>query len=205
MSEINLKKKDVSVLAALRDLNWDTNTRELRRHINNRRNDLKDVDLSNINYRVNTKFNYDAEDSDYRWVETRDMTKEEIMEELDLDDIKGAPPKKIIGKDEEGINEALEQNKGLFVENYEDTEHRVKELDKRSEENAKMNREQEEQIENLKKQSDENKRRISSNQNKTEKMIKAIAILSNDIGNSELRKITRVADEDDDLTLKDLR
>lgn len=179
---MTIKDKDVSVLVGLKEKEWDTNTSDLKDYVNGR-NDLEDLSLTNINYRVNKKFNNKYEDSLYDWIETEDRGETET----------GAnKAKRVYAVDKEGILEALEENVDKYIDDYEGTKSFMKTIDKRSQNNQRVIEEINEKV-NSKAESD-----------KVEDLILTVAVLTDSISNKDLKTIKRVADDNDELTLKDV-
>lgn len=133
-----LTDKDIAVLVGLQDKEWETNTSELRKYINNKRNDVPDLDLSKVNYRINTKFHIDNGSDELGWVDTEDGGTTESGTNA---------PKKIIVKDKQAIREALEYNSGKFEDDYDSMNKRVEKVDERSQKNQNMLNKTEERFE----------------------------------------------------------
>lgn len=186
----DLKEKDIAVLVGLQDKDWVTNTSDLREHINNERNDVPDLSLSGINYRLG-KFHVveddDEEQNELGWLRTEDRGKTETGTNA---------AKKIIVEDKQSIIDALEKNSNMFADNYDSMSTRLGKVDERSQENKKTVNENKERL-------NEHKEMIKSTEDKFEKgLIAGMAILG--ASKNDIKNVKSVIDEDSETTLNDV-
>lgn len=158
---INITDRDIYVLLAIKENGWDTNTSNIKEFIN-RRDDLDDINIDHINYRLNQKFNVDeydnSDDIDMGWIETY-YEDEDSNDELYKNSLR---PKNVRAVDKESIEKVLREHSSEYLDNYDNIKQHVNENDKEIEKFKEENNKLKEKVKELESENTKLKNRIQN-------------------------------------------